>query len=260
MIDTQPDVHDFIKEHIPEAVYFNENHFRTFQINQPTHYSPPDCIQSLFRSMGLPSDTPVVVYSGNGGFSGWGDGLEQTMTAYSLARFGVQTIYLLNGGIEAWVQEGYELSKDFPRKERSTVSVSVQHDLFITYHQLLEEKDSSGTLLIDVRPRAVYEGKSLWNKQGHIPGAINLPWRLFFDHNNPRLLRTEEFIRELAEEQNAYPDKQIILYCGTGREATAAFLVFKHLLNYPTVKLYEGSFTEWCSFPENSTVIGPHPY
>jgi thiosulfate/3-mercaptopyruvate sulfurtransferase len=51
----------------------------------------------------------------------------------------------------------------------------------------------------------------------------------------------------------------IICSCGTGREATNEYILFKHYLNYPQVKLYEGSFTEWSSHLENPVVRGIKP-
>lgn len=259
ILDVQPDIHDYIKEHIPGSVYFNENHLRAYQGNLPSQYSPSQCIQQLLQQAGIQQGKPVVIYGSDGGFSGHGDGLEQPMVAYSLARFGHSKILLLNGGLKSWIDAGNELSKDYPQVPVSDFQVSLNSDLFVTYNQFTELKEVKDTILIDVRPRSVYQGDALWSKPGHIPGAINLPWRVLMSHDNPRLMRSEPELKELTSARGATPEKTIILYCGTGREATAAFLVFKYMLNYPKVKLFEGSFTEWVSHKENHTVTGTHP-
>lgn len=260
VLDIQPDIHDYIKEHIPGAVYFNENHFRAYKKNLPALYTPQACIVQLLGQVGLSQNQPVLIYSSNGGFSEKGDGLEQSMAAYSLCRFGHSPICILNGGLQSWIDAGFPLSKEFPLVQSTSIKLNINNDLQINYSQLLEKKDQSNTVLVDVRPRSVYQGEALWSKPGHIPGAINLPWRMLTAHNNPRLIRSVNFISELAHSHNITADKSIILYCGTGREATTAFLIFKYLLNYPDVKIYEGSFTEWVSIPGNPTVSGPHPY
>jgi thiosulfate/3-mercaptopyruvate sulfurtransferase len=54
-------------------------------------------------------------------------------------------------------------------------------------------------------------------------------------------------------------DKLVICTCGTGREATNEYLLLKHHLGYPRVRLYEGSFTEWTAYPENAVMTGPDP-
>ncbi|HEX3019506.1 MAG TPA: sulfurtransferase [Chitinispirillaceae bacterium] len=259
ILDVQPDVHDYIKEHIPESVYFNENHLRIYHKNLPTQYVTLPVIQQIFQSAGLQENKTVVIYGSDGRFSGIGDGLEQTMVAYSLARFGHSSIRILNGGLQSWINAGFPLSKKYPNVSISEFHTSLNNDLFVNYNQFLEIKDLPDTVIIDVRPRSIYQGGNLWSKPGHIPNAINLPWRLLMDHDNPRLLRAESFLKEITISRGAPPDKTIILYCGTGREATAAFLVFKYLLKYPSVKIYEGSFTEWVINPDNPTVTGPSP-
>lgn len=63
----------------------------------------------------------------------------------------------------------------------------------------------------------------------------------------------------MLEEHRVVPEKMIICSCGTGREATNEFLLLKFYLGYPRVRLHEGAFTEWVSYPENPTVIGKNP-
>jgi thiosulfate/3-mercaptopyruvate sulfurtransferase len=63
----------------------------------------------------------------------------------------------------------------------------------------------------------------------------------------------------MIEKAGITKDKLIICSCGTGREATNEFNLFKFYLQYPRVKLHEGGFLEWTSYPENPTVIGKDP-
>jgi thiosulfate/3-mercaptopyruvate sulfurtransferase len=105
----------------------------------------------------------------------------------------------------------------------------------------------------------MYEGQGPWMKPGHIPGAINLPWATLMDDKNKRLLKPDEEIKALLDACGIEPYKTIICSCGTGREATNEFLLFKWYLGYPVVRIYEGSFTEWSSYPENPTVTGKNP-
>jgi len=129
----------------------------------------------------------------------------------------------------------------------------------VEYEEFKKIKDRDDVVLLDARPPKFYEGESPWSKPGHIPGAVNLPWRRLMDKDNPTLLRPEEEIRAAIEELNITSDKTVICSCGTGREATNEFILFKWLLGYPKVRLYEGSYTEWTSYPENPTVVGKNP-
>jgi thiosulfate/3-mercaptopyruvate sulfurtransferase len=135
----------------------------------------------------------------------------------------------------------------------------VRQEYFVEYEKFKAIKDQEEVLLLDARPAAVYEGQGPWIKPGHIPGAVNLPWASLMYERNKRLLKPDDELQAIIETHGATPDKTIICSCGTGREATNEFLLFKWYLGYPQVKIYEGSFTEWTSYPENPTVTGSSP-
>lgn len=259
ILDTQPNIHDYIQEHIPGAMYMNEGLLRVSQKGRPGVYTPSEAVQSIFRRLGLKHEVPVVVYTGVGSVKGWGDGLEQTMIAYSLARFGHDAIYVLDGGIDKWKMEKKTLTKEFPKSKESDFKVKVRKNYFVTYEEFKKIKDDEDVIVLDARPRNIYEGQGPWIKPGHIPGAINLPWATLMDNSNRRLLKPLTTIHEIIDQLEITPDKTIVCSCGTGREATNEFLLFKWYLEYPQVKVYEGSFTEWSSYPENPTVVGKNP-
>lgn len=259
IIDAQPDIHDYIEEHIPGAVYLNEGVLRTSIDGIPGRYVPAGAAQGVFRCLGLTRDMPAVVYTGRGAFSRRGDGLAQTMVAYSLARFGHRAVYVLDGGLDAWKAEGYPLTKYFPRIAGSDFPAEVHREYFVEYDEFLTIKDSESVTLLDARPAPMYEGQGPWIKPGHIPGAISLPWQSLMSDRNTALLRSDDELRHILATHEATPDRNIIVYCGTGREATDEFLLLKWYFSYPSVRLYEGSFTEWTAHPENQTVTGSSP-
>lgn len=259
IIDTQPNIHDYIQEHIPGAVYMNEGLFRVPLGGLPGQYVPEESIEPIIRRLGLKADIPVVVYTGKGPYKGWGDGLEQTMVAYSLARFGHKNVYVLDGGIDKWKTESRPLTKEFPKVKESDFKVTVERNFFVDYLEFRALREKEDVLVLDARPAAVYQGQGPWIKPGHIPGAVNFPWRNLMDPDNPCLLKPKKELLNMLEKHEIRPHKTIICSCGTGREATNEFLLFKQYLGFPNVKIHEGAFTEWTSHPENETVTGPLP-
>jgi thiosulfate/3-mercaptopyruvate sulfurtransferase len=260
IFDVQPDVHDYIKEHIPGAYYLNEWFLRQMRGNDPARYIPQEAIQAIFRKLGIKKDISTVVYTGKGAFSKKGDGLGQTMAAYSLIRFGHDNVHILDGGIDKWKEEGRELTKIFPMTEESEFEVNMRKDYYLEYEEFKRIKDNDDVALLDARPFKYYAGPNLWNKDGHIPGARSLQSATLMHPKNRQLLKPMDEIKSMVEERDATPDKTVICYCGTGREATNLFLVFKWYLGYPDVKIYEGSITEWTQRDDNPTVTGPNPY
>jgi thiosulfate/3-mercaptopyruvate sulfurtransferase len=263
ILDVQPNVHDYIMGHLPGAIYLNEGLLRSAQDRMPAMYVPPEALQSVLSRAGIDPNRPVVVYSAAGQFSkcaaGFGDGLEQTMMAYSLIRFGHNNVYILDGGLEKWKSEGRGLTKVFPSWQPSNFEVRVRNEYFIEYEEFKRLMDQEDVILFDARPFEVYKEGGLWIKNGHIPGANSLPWRTLMTKDNARLMKSEEELQELVGRFNITPEKTLIIYCGTGREATNEFLFFKFYLGHERVRIYEGSFTEWSSHPENQTVSGDMP-
>jgi len=143
--------------------------------------------------------------------------------------------------------------------EESDFMGEVRKEYFVEYEEFKAIKDGEDVILLDARPSGVYEGQGPWIKPGHIPGAINLPWASLMDSKNKRLLKPDEEIKSIIRERGITRDKTILCSCGTGREATHELILFKWYLGYPKVKIYEGSFTEWSSYPENPTVTGKNP-
>jgi thiosulfate/3-mercaptopyruvate sulfurtransferase len=259
ILDCQPNIHDYVLEHIPGAVYMNEGLLRVPLRGMPGKWIPTGAVEPVFSRLGLRADLPVVVYTGSGAFKGWGDGLEQTMVAYSLARFGHAEVHVLDGGLDKWKAEGRSLSKVFPEAETSMFKAHLRSNLYVEYGEFERIKDAENVLVLDARPADVYEGQGPWIKPGHIPGAVNLPWASLMDENNKRLLKPDTEIKAILGELGVMPTKTVICSCGTGREATNEFILFKWYLGYPDVRIYEGSFTEWTSFPGNPTVTGKNP-
>jgi thiosulfate/3-mercaptopyruvate sulfurtransferase len=259
ILDCQPNVYDYIDQHLPGAIYLNENLFRAPNQGIPAMWVSEKAAQETMRRAGLKQDRPVVVYSGKGSQTAWGDALEHGMVAYSLIRYGMQDVLVLDGGIEKWKAENRRLTKSMPLYKHSRIKASEQEEMFVNYEQVRANKDRDDVVLFDARPRKYYEGQGPWLKPGHIPGSICLPVLELMARENPRMLRSDQELHEIAYKHGLTPAKTIICMCGTGREATLEYLVFHCILGFPKVRLYEGSFTEWVSYPDAPTVTGPNP-
>jgi len=263
ILDCQPNIHEYIQDHIPGAVYWHEGLFRIHEAAIPTRWIPAEAAQILFRTLGLDPAKPIVVYSSGGPLSTCttfiGDGLEQTMVAYTLVRYGHKNVYVLDGGWEKWKEEKRPLTREYGVTKPSKFTVKLHDEFFIGYDEFRKIKDQPGTVLLDARPAAFYEGQGPWIKPGHIPGAISLPWKSLMDDKNKKSLKPVDQLESLVRAVGATPDKKVICSCGTGREATNEFILFRWYLGYPNVRIYEGSFTEWVAYKDNPVVTGKSP-
>ncbi len=217
----------------------------------------------MIRNLGVSRSGPVIVYGSRGVRSPCGtfqnDGAGQALVAYTLARYGVEHVCLLNGGLEAWADEGRPLARDFGFTVPSSFTVDLQQD-FLEYPEFRTVKGRDDVVVIDTWPAAVYEGEGAGVRAGHIPGAVNIPWQSLMAPGNPMLLLPVDEIRTLLSDHCVTPDRTVLCSCGTGRTATSLFLILRYCLGYLHVKMYEGSFSGWTRDPDNPTVIGQHPW
>ena len=259
VLDAQPDLHDYLEEHIPGAVRVEEGALRAHQGRMPHAFAPPEAVQAVLRRLGVRRGATIVVYTGLGARSCRGDGLGHTAVAYALVRHGCERVYLLDGGLDKWKAEGRPLTKDLPEVEESTFEVAVRGDLLVSLDDLCRAKGRPDVALIDTRSPQSYGGQAYAPKPGHIPGAVNLHWATLVDDANRALLRPLPEVRARVEAAGGTPGQRVILSCGTGRTATLVFLLLVGPLGHPDVAFHEGAFVEWTSLPGNPTVVGPSP-
>jgi len=255
LLDTQPDVHDYIRSHIPGAVHLSEVSVRLFRSHLPHVWLGPQIAELIFRQVGVWNRNPVVLYSSQGSH-GAGDGLEQAVVAYTLLKLGHKAVYILDGGYQKWRSERKEATPDYPRIEEGDFSAHLRDDLGIEHDDFKELLGRADVVHLDSRPQAVYEGKGAWKKGGHIPGAINLPWTEFMRSENICEMRSQEDMMSALEKAGARKDKLVLCSCGSGRKSACQFLIMKFLLGYPRIRMFENSLTEWLA-EGNDTVLGP---
>jgi thiosulfate/3-mercaptopyruvate sulfurtransferase len=80
-------------------------------------------------------------------------------------------------------------------------------------------------------------------RPGHIPGAISVPIDQLRADNGA--LREPDELRRVFEAAGVTRDRSIITYCTIGNRASHAWFALKHVLGYPTVAMYYGSWVDW---------------
>jgi len=196
---------------------------------------------------GIGRDSTVVFYGDN--FNWW--------AAYALwvfRLFGHSDVRLLNGGRMKWIQEGRELSTDVVKSEASDYPVVERDDLPIrAFRDDVLKHVNKGGKLVDVRSPGEYSGELLHMpdypqegalRGGHIPGAASKPWKNAA--NDDGTFKDADALRKIyADELGLSPDDDVVVYCRIGERSSHTWFVLQNLLGYPTVRNYDGSWTEW---------------
>ncbi len=244
LIDAQPHLHDYLKGHVPGAVFCEEIPLRVTAHGLPGQMISEAMASQLFSRLGIDAQRPVVVYAGKGKVKGWGDGISQFLWAYALLRFGHRNVILLDGGLERWEEEGHALTQAIDIIQGTAFSARSVRGTTASLEEVKASLRDPETMVIDTRAPPVYAGQAAWSAPGHMPGAVNIPWRLLMREGQLTWMRPKAELEEIFALRGALDRSHLLVSCGTGREAACEYLILKYILGR-SVRLHEGSFTEW---------------
>ena len=236
--------------HIPNSVLFDWRK----DINDPLNrniISKDDC-SILLQKSGINNDTILVLY---GDFNNWFAAFAFWVFEY----YGMTNVKIMNGGRKKWLEEDRPISKDTPNFPKGNFKPSEPNpDLRAFLHQVRDSLNSDQIKRIDVRSPPEFSGEITAppeyptehaQRGGHIPGAVNIPWAKAV--NDDGTFKSADELTKLYQTVGITPDKEIITYCRIGERSSHTWFVLKHLLGYPDVKNYDGSWTEWGNMIDN---------
>jgi thiosulfate/3-mercaptopyruvate sulfurtransferase len=115
-------------------------------------------------------------------------------------------------------------------------------------------------VILDARPPKQYSGEEGEEiRRGHIPGAKNVFWETTLEGEEVKVWKKKEDLEKLFAESRVTKDKEIIVYCRTGKEASHLYFTLKYVLGFPHVRLYRGSWVEWAADKNMPVKIGMDP-
>jgi thiosulfate/3-mercaptopyruvate sulfurtransferase len=93
---------------------------------------------------------------------------------------------------------------------------------------------------------------------GHIPGALNKPWKQAANDDGT-FKPVESLVATYRGELGLQPTDDVIAYCRIGERSSHTWFVLTHLLGYPQVRNYDGSWTEWGNLVRVPVAKGSEP-
>ncbi|MEA5508147.1 sulfurtransferase [Crocosphaera sp. UHCC 0190] len=232
----------YLTRHIQGAYYLNLDSDLSSPVTQHGGRHPlPDL--SLFAEklagMGITlGETLVVAY----------DDLRLAFAArfwWLLRYLGHEQVAVLDGGWTAWENQGYPTSNVIPEAKLGQFVPQPCHDWIVDMEGVKHRKIQPQTRLIDSRDGDRYRGEiePIDPIAGHIPGAINSPWKQVTDEQG--------YILPVTAQQGLWETcstaEEIIVYCGSGVTACVNLLSME-LAGIHGAKLYPGGWSDWCSY------------
>ena len=246
LVESNEDPLLYATGHIPGAVEVDW----TRDLNDPVRrdYLGREGFEKLMQRIGATKDTTVVFYGDRNNW--WA-----TYAFWVFQLFGHDKAKVMDGGRIKWVNEQRPVSEDTPSYPASDYQAVERDDKRIrAFRDEVLRHVESKRPLIDVRSPAEYSGERLHMPEypnegalrgGHIPGAANIPWARAVNPDNGTF-KTAEELRGLYEgEAGLKSQDDVVVYCRIGERSSHTWFVLTHLLGYPQVRNYDGSWTEW---------------
>jgi len=196
----------------------------------------------LVQHLGIDKDSKVIVYDTK---------YDATRLWWAFFYYGKTDIRVLDGGIKAWKDSGYEtafLAPDAAKPGTFVAKIAVPHFRVDTPDILALQGSGKGQLW-DNRDRKEYCGEELKKgayRKGRIPWGEHSDWAIFKKKENSAEWISAADSQGLLKKLGADPKKDQYFFCQSGVRSTQGLFTF-YLLGWSKEKLhnYDSSWIGW---------------
>jgi len=198
----------------------------------------------LLGAHGITEETTIVAYGDNANWFA-------AHCYWLLTYYGHDDVYLLDGGREHWVESDRPTTTETPSFTARTYEPAGPFEHVRAYREDVRRAIDDRTALVDVRLPEEFDGTvvappgmdEFAQRGGHVPGAVNVVWSANVASDGRFKSRTE--LEALYRDRGVTPDRSVVVYCRIGERSSLTWFVLSELLGYPSVRNYDGSWTEW---------------
>lgn len=237
---------DYSNGHLPGAIHVDTSSIE----GEPLwNIKTPEEVEKALLETGVTSDTTVILYGPDP------SGVARVAHAYLWA--GVENVKILNGGLNAWKNAGFELEKEANEPtpvEAFGVKVPAHPEYIMSLEEVKKNLESNDDFkLVSIRSKEEFlgntSGYSYIEKAGEPKGAVwgkggSDPFHMEdYTHEDGTYITVDE-MKQLWSDLDFKIDNQISFYCGTGWRASIPFLIM-YENGYDNMSVYDGGWYEW---------------
>lgn len=236
--------------HIAGAVFFDIDAVADHATDLP-HMLPSDAaFAEAAGALGLRRDLLTVVYDAQGIFSA-------PRVWWTLRVMGFPEVFVLDGGLKAWLAEGRPVETAAPHIAPSTLEPAFDPSLVRDLEGVRATLEAHDAQVIDARAAPRFRGEApeprAGLRSGHMPGALNVPWGGLLNPDGTMKAGAE--LKAAFESAGVELDGPIVTTCGSGVSAALLALALARL-GRDDVAVYDGSWTEWAGRADTAIVTG----
>jgi thiosulfate/3-mercaptopyruvate sulfurtransferase len=232
----------YVAKHIPGAIFFDIEALSDRPNPLPHMLPPPDVFSRNVSALGIGDQMDIIIYEQEGVFSG-------PRAWWTLKAFGAQHVYLLDGGLRAWIEAGLPSNSEEVHRgpavfharldQKAVKDFSHMQQMIATHGQILDARSAGRFAGTIPEPRPGISS-------GHMPGATSIPYTELVEEGR---LKPVEELRRIFIAKGLDLQQPITTTCGSG--VTAAVLALGlEAAGAKQVSLYDGSWAEYAARPE----------
>jgi thiosulfate/3-mercaptopyruvate sulfurtransferase len=240
IVDMRSSLLDYLKGHLPNAVYLHFENLRVPRNGIPAQAADRISLEKLIGDyLCVSNDMWVILYSEK-------SNPNATSLSWVLDFLGHKRVGVLNGGWEKWISEKLPTTQLYPSLLPKKFFGRVKQETLAEKKWIRDRLLSKDDVIVDTRQPKQYSGEEGEEiRRGHIPGAKNIFWETTLEGDEVKSWKKKEELEKLFAESGVSRDKEVIVHCRTGKEASHVYFTLKYILDFPKVRLYRGSWVEW---------------
>ncbi|MDO5062457.1 MAG: rhodanese-like domain-containing protein [Peptostreptococcaceae bacterium] len=237
---------DYNNGHLPGAIHVDTSSIEGEPI---WNLKTPEEVEKALLETGITSDTTVILYGPDP------SGVARVAHAYLWA--GVENVKVLNGGLNAWKNAGFDLEKEAnePKPvEAFGATVPAHPEYVLSIDDAKKNLESNDNFkLVSIRSYEEFigntSGYSYIPKAGEPKGAVwgkggSDPFHMEDYTNEDGTYITLEEMKALWSDLDFSLENELSFYCGTGWRASIPFLIM-YENGYDNMSVYDGGWNEW---------------
>ncbi len=229
--------------HIKDARYFDIRAASDPNSVFPNTLPDADHFSYYVGAKGISREDTVIVYGQDGIKMG------AARAWWMFKTFGHEEVYILNGGLPAWVKAGYPVVSSDAQStiQQKKYNAVFQSSFYIGIKNVENSIGKDGFHILDARNPARFSGKvpepRANMRAGHIPKSINVPADIFIQ-SDTGFFKSKDNLNSIISDIGINEGDSIIATCGSGITACVIFLAF-YEAEYKNISVFDGSWSEW---------------
>ena len=251
------------KGHIPGALVLNKKSAKSFLRDGTSRvFQDVSKYEKMLGAAGIGNDINILVYS---------DMKHKLMddafiTFWLLEYLGHTKVYLLDGGLDAWINAGKKVETDLVKGTPATFKVKLNKSALATSDELftLAQGKAKSSQLVDCRTKEEYEGYDIRAlRGGHIPNTMKNASHVTYFVQKKDEKTGKDVPTGILSEQGALTalegldkNKRVIFLCHTGGRSTYGYFIAR-LMGFANAANFDDGWTVWGSnYQKNYPVEG----